>query len=139
MSKINFILRDELDELERVSGDLDSFLERNGVPGDTVFHVHFVIEEMVSNVIKYAFSDSATHEISLEISAGDEGLDIIIEDDGIEFDPLSVPEKKTDLPLHEREIGGLGIHLVRKMVKDMSYVRRGGRNRLCLRIGKLTD
>ncbi len=130
MNKLDVVLKNSLEELQRATGEIDAFLEQIGASGETVFNVHFVVEEMLSNVIKYAFKDSSQHEILLEITSEKKDLRIVIEDDGMEFNPLSVPEKKTDLPLQEREIGGLGIHLVRKIARDMTYLRRNGRNRL---------
>lgn len=130
MNKLSIILKNESAELQKVSREAEVFLGKNGVPEEGVFTVLIVLEEMLSNVIKYAFKDSASHEISLEISFEREKLEISIEDDGSEFNPLSVPEKKTDIPLHEREIGGLGIHLVKNMVQNMSYCRKNGKNHL---------
>ncbi|HCE44758.1 MAG TPA: ATP-binding protein [Lentisphaeria bacterium] len=131
--KINF--RNELAELQKVSGQVEGFLGRNGIPQDSIYSVQLVLEEMISNVMKYAFNDSCSHDIFLEISVENKKLGIIVEDDGIEFNPLSAPEKKTDAPIHEREIGGLGIHLVKNMVQDMSYCRRDGKNHLEMVIG----
>ena len=119
-----------MEELQRISEGVELFLENKGISEDVVFTVHLVLEEMLSNVIKYAFKDFANHDIALGISVEKKKLKISIEDGGVEFNPLSVPEKKTDAPIHEREIGGLGIHLVRKMVQNMSYCRRNGKNHL---------
>ncbi len=51
-----------------------------------------------------------------------------ITDEGVPFNPLSAATPETNLPLVEREIGGLGIHLVRKLVDDVSYQRRIDKN-----------
>jgi serine/threonine-protein kinase RsbW len=130
MKSFNIIFRNDLAELQKACDGVEGFLRTNAVPDDAVFTVHLILEEMLSNVIKYAFKDTASHDISLEISAEKEKLKIIIEDDGTGFNPISAPEKKTDAPLHEREIGGLGIHLVKNMVQDMSYCRKNGKNHL---------
>jgi len=130
MKNLNIIFKNDLEELHRVSNGVEVFLEKKGIPDDTVFTVHLALEEMLSNVIKYAFKDFACHDISLGISIEKKKLKITIEDGGVEFNPLSVPEKKTDAPIHEREVGGLGIHLVKSMVQDMSYCRKNGKNHL---------
>ena len=58
---------------------------------------------------------------------------LTVTDDGHPFDPREVPEPDIQLPVEERPVGGLGIHLLRKMSDRMEYGREGGRNRLCLR------
>jgi len=135
MKRLNIIFRNELAELQNISGQVEDFLVQNGIQQDSIYTVQLVLEEMISNVIKYAFKDSSAHEISLEISLEDKKLGIIVEDDGIGFNPLSVPEQKTDTPIQEREIGGLGIHLVKNMVQEMSYSRKNGKNHLEMTIG----
>jgi anti-sigma regulatory factor (Ser/Thr protein kinase) len=57
---------------------------------------------------------------------------VAIEDDGIPFNPLEKETPDTDLPLEERKIGGLGIHLVRNLMDKVSYQRRVDKNRLTL-------
>ena len=63
---------------------------------------------------------------------GDE-LTIRVEDDGRAFDPLQAPPPDLDLPLEERPVGGLGIHIVRSVMDAVEYQRRGGRNVLTMR------
>ncbi len=134
MKSLNIVFKNDLAELQRVYEGVDSFLETEQIPEETVFTVHLSLEEMISNIIKYGFDDAASHDISLQISAQGKKLKIVIEDDGIEFNPVSVPEKDTQIPLHEKKIGGLGIHLVKNMVQDISYSRKNGKNHLELTI-----
>jgi anti-sigma regulatory factor (Ser/Thr protein kinase) len=61
-----------------------------------------------------------------------ERLIVTITDDGVPFNPLSMAAPRTDLALEDREIGGMGIHLVRNLVDDVSYHRRIDRNVLTL-------
>jgi anti-sigma regulatory factor (Ser/Thr protein kinase) len=90
------------------------------------------IEELVTNCIKYGYDDSAEHtiEVELKLSAGE--LVLTVTDDGHPFNPLELPEPDTSLPMEERPIGGLGIHLLRKISDRMDYARTEGRNRLTL-------
>ena len=55
-------------------------------------------------------------------------LMVTVSDDGVAFNPLAVPPPDTTLPLEERELGGLGIHLVRNLTDEATYGRLGGRN-----------
>jgi serine/threonine-protein kinase RsbW len=56
-----------------------------------------------------------------------------VEDDGQPFNPLEAPEVDTTKPLEERTIGGLGIHLVRKLMDGLDYQRQGDRNLLTMK------
>jgi len=94
---------------------------------------NLAIEELVTNSIKYAYDDANEHiiEIELKLSAGE--LVLIVTDDGHPFNPLEVPEPDTTLPVEDRTIGGLGIHLLRRMSDRMEYARVESRNQLTLR------
>ena len=91
---------------------------------------HLALEEILSNVIRHGYAEPGKHEISVCIRVGDGRVDLQVEDDGREFDPLSAPEVDLDVPLEERRVGGLGIHLLRKMASEIRYLREDGRNRL---------
>ena len=56
-----------------------------------------------------------------------------VEDDGQPFNPLEAPEADTTKPLEERTIGGLGIHLARKLIDGLEYQRQEGKNLLLLK------
>lgn len=98
-------------------------------------HTHFarlVIDEVVSNCVKYGYSDSSEHHIEIELGHDGENILVAVIDDGHPFNPLEHPEPDTSLPIEERPIGGLGIHLLRKMADRIEYERSNGRNRLTL-------
>ena len=57
---------------------------------------------------------------------------LTVTDDGHPFNPLEAPEPKTDLPIEDRPIGGLGIHLLRELSDGMTYERRNGRNQVTI-------
>ena len=106
--------------------------ERNVSPAAD-YLASLAIEELVTNCIKYGYDDKNEHviEIELKLSAGEEVLTVT--DDGHPFNPLELPAPDTNLPVEDRPIGGLGIHLLRKMSDRMDYARTDGKNRLTLR------
>jgi len=80
-----------------------------------------------------AYRDNREHNIEVRMAAlVGKRLTVTITDDGVPFNPLSVEAPDTDLSLEDREVGGLGIHLVRNLVDDVSYHRRIGKNVLTL-------
>ncbi len=85
-----------------------------------------------NNVISYGFNDEQRHfiDISLELTAN--SLTVSITDDGVPFNPLAEAAPDTTLSIEDRQIGGLGIHIVINMVDDISYQRTADKNVLTL-------
>lgn len=128
MAVLSLSLRNDFDELSNLAEQVTTFLETNGVSAEAVFAANLAIEELVTNIIKYGYDDEAAHEIQLDLTLKDSVLAIEIRDDGHEFNPFDRPEPDTTLPAAERDIGGLGIHFVRKMLDSCLYERRDGMN-----------
>ena len=96
--------------------------------------LNMALDDLLNNVVQYAFpNDPTEHHIEVEGDVRDECVVLTISDDGIPFNPLSVAPPDLSLLLHEREIGGLGIHLVRSMFDEVTYHRNVGRNVLTVK------
>jgi anti-sigma regulatory factor (Ser/Thr protein kinase) len=95
------------------------------------------IEEMVTNVIKYAYADNRKHLIHIQVSVTRDHVTLVFEDDGRPFDPTKYPPTDIDHLVESRQVGGLGIELVRRMCEKMSYARVGNLNRVTLQIRRL--
>ena len=121
-------------DLGRVTEAAVRFLEKHGAGNQAVYAAHLSIEELVTNIIKYGYDDTASHEILLRLEVCPRIILLRLEDDGHEFNPLAAPTPDVDLPVAQRVPGGLGIHLVRNMVGEIQYQRSGGRNRLTITI-----
>ncbi len=91
------------------------------------------LEEMATNVIKYAFDGKNEQAFDISIVFGGKIITLVLEDNGREFNPLTA-RRPEDLPVEERAVGGVGIYLVAKMAKSISYVRRDDRNILTIEI-----
>lgn len=95
------------------------------------FQVAF--DELLTNIVDYGHSDDEDHAIEVRLKLDDSALQAEVIDGGAAFDPLTdsaAPD--LDLTIDDRPIGGLGIHLVRTLMDDISYRRDNGRNRLLL-------
>jgi anti-sigma regulatory factor (Ser/Thr protein kinase) len=123
-----------LPDLGRVTEEAVGFLEAGGAEAEAVYVANLVIEEMVTNTLKFGYSDGAVHDILLRLELLPQRLLLTLEDDAHEFNPLNAPEPDIHLPAEQREPGGLGIHLVRKFAEEIRYERRDGRNRLVVAI-----
>lgn len=120
----------DLSELEQVTEEALAFAEQFEMSAAAGYSLRLSIEEIATNILKYAYEDTAPHRILLRAEMLQEQIHLSLEDDGREFDPLTVPEPNTDLPVEERNVGGLGIHLIRKFALRTHYQRLNGRNRL---------
>ena len=133
-AKLTLNIERSHDELGRITDAVDDLGHREDWSNDLLFRVHLVLEELVLNIIDYGFDDGKDdHELEVILISEDDNLTIEITDDGIPFDPLhdaKIPD--TDAPLEDRPIGGLGVHLVRTMMVEVSYRREDGKNHLTL-------
>lgn len=111
---------------------LDSFLVEAAndyqFDGRLLMDIKLVLEEMVTNIILYAYPGETGKEISISLTCENRQLKISITDSGIPFNPLEKPEPDLTLPLEERPIGGLGIYLAKQLMTEMKYNRSEGKN-----------
>ncbi|MDE3118083.1 MAG: ATP-binding protein [Nitrospirota bacterium] len=126
-------LHNRLSELERVGEVVESFGETHRLPPKVVHAVTLCVDEVVTNIIGYAYADQADHRITLRLSLQADELAAEVEDDGKPFNPLDAPEPDLSLPLEERPIGGLGVHFVRKLMDGVEYRREQGKNLLVMK------
>ena len=125
-------IRNSLDAMRAANDEGIAWLQSKqvGVAGE--FFVNLVVDELVTNCIKYAYSDTHEHVIDVELQIADGDLTVTVVDDGQPFNPLTIPEPDTSVAIEDRPLGGLGIHLLRKLSDRMTYERRGNQNRVVL-------
>ena len=86
------------------------------------------LTEWVTNIISYGFSDAREHWIDVRLAIAANQVQAEIEDDGREFNPMAHPHVDTGAPLETRPVGGLGIHMMKKLMDSVEYRRHTGRN-----------
>ena len=119
-------------ELLRLAAVVEEFAERENWPEELVFKVNLVLEELVLNIMTHG-SHEGLDEIVVVVTSNDDLVSIEITDNGLAFDPLTdAPEPEILASIADRHVGGLGVHLVRKMMSHVSYQRDQGRNRLTM-------
>ena len=132
-SALNLVLKNDLSELPRIAEEIEAHGEGREWPMKWILNVNLSLDELITNVISYGYEDSGEHEIRVTLTERDGALEVVLEDDGVAFDPLSeAPEPDLGASVEERRIGGLGVHFVKSLMDEVSYERRGGRNRLTL-------
>ncbi len=127
------ILDCDLAAVERLGEWLGEFCERNGVSGPIGSELNLALEEIVINVIQHGRPESPEGAIRVSLRLADGDIVASVEDRGAPFNPLLAPEPDLSAGLEQRDLGGLGIHLVRRLVSSLEYERREGQNCLTFR------
>jgi len=120
------------DAVASANADAGQWLEENHVAPAATMLANLAVEELVTNCIKYGYDDRGEHFIDVEMQISDGRLVLHFSDDGRAFNPLEAPEPDFSLPIEDRPIGGLGLHLLRSMADSVTYERRDGLNRVTL-------
>jgi serine/threonine-protein kinase RsbW len=129
---LDVTLANRLDEVGRIIDLVEAFAVEHRLGDDIAYAFSLGLDEVVSNVVKYAYDDSSHHDIAVTLRLGGGWLRAEVRDDGRAFDPLQAPAPDLDAPIEERPIGGLGIHIVRAMMDAVEYRRENGQNVLAL-------
>lgn len=130
---LQFKLQNRLSELERLSRYLQDFGERHGLPPKCIFEINFALEEILSNIIAYAYCDDKPHWIKIRLSLEGDTLTIRVKDDGRFFNLSQALPPEIHCPLDQRRIGGLGIFFIRKFMDRIVYERQQDTNILTLK------
>jgi serine/threonine-protein kinase RsbW len=119
-------------EVARVNAAFAEFADAHGLPASVRRSMHVVLDELLQNIIAYGFGGrrggGGGGEVTVEAELRADRVCVTLTDDGRPFDPFGMAAPDTALPVEERRIGGLGIHLVRRMMDEVSYHRRADRN-----------
>ena len=121
-------LANDFDGLAGLADRVERFGAEQGLPANVVNAINVALDEAVSNAINHGYDAGVRGEIAVRLRRGADRVEVEVEDDGRPFDPLQVPPPDLSLPLEQRPIGGLGIHLIRNMMDEVSYARHDGRN-----------
>jgi serine/threonine-protein kinase RsbW len=127
-------IKNDMSELEGLYAAINQFLEAHETPHRSGYAVNLAVEELVVNIIRYAFVDDDVHQV--DVGIGIFGQQIVVEfrDEGIPFDPREAPPH--DVDAEDLNVGGLGISLVLDMVDELKYRRENDANhvRVCIHI-----
>ena len=131
--KYSFELKNDLSELEALYQLLNKFGQAAGLTEACITDVNICLDELFTNIVSYGFEDDLEHIIQVTMNLDNQVLTLSIEDDGIPFNPLEKKDPEVPADLIDVRIGGLGIHIVRKLMDDIRYNRKQGRNKLTLK------
>ena len=137
MPSISLRLQTEREELLRLADAVERFGTEQGLSQDDLINVHLVLDEVVSNVIRHGHTVDGQGRVDVALALDGHELRIDVMDNGIPFDPLARPATNLNLPIEQRPVGGLGIHIVKTLSETIAYHREDDRNHLSvtMRVG----
>ena len=118
--------------IDLVLEEFAGFSERLSLPKKAASDLFLVLDEVLSNKLKYAWEDRNLHRLLIEIRLRNGEVELFFEDDGKPFDIVSWGDPDVNQPLPQKPIGGLGVFLVKKLTDGQRYERKSGMNRLWL-------
>ena len=129
-----FKVNAKVEELDNVNDFIDEKLSGLDVDSKIKTQIAIAVEEIFVNISNYSYEKS-DGDVIIDVEVNEETLDLEISfiDEGIKFDPLNAENPDTTLTVDERNIGGLGIFMVKKLVDEVSYRYQDNKNILTLK------
>ena len=131
--KRSITLPNNVEEIPQLASFTDEVCEALELEMSLTMSLNLALEEAVVNVMSYAYPAGTRGNVNIEAEADEEWLKFVISDNGKPFDPTAKEEVDTTLSAEERPIGGLGIHLVRKIMDSINYEYVDDKNVLTLK------
>ena len=125
-------IRNQIGELERVARFIEEIGEEQGLDMELQMNLNLVMEEMVSNIIFYAYPEGSDATIDIVAECDGKELTFVLSDQGRAFDPTMKKDADINVNPAERDLGGMGIYIVKNIMNDLSYQRLQGKNLLTM-------
>ncbi|HNT26305.1 MAG TPA: ATP-binding protein [Anaerolineales bacterium] len=103
-----------------------------GLDEAQTYAVQLAVDEAATNIVEHAYGGEGRGSFSITCKVTAEGLKVVLKDGGAPFDPSSVPEPVTGVPLEELKSRGLGVFLIRQMMDEVTYQFGPDGNKLTL-------
>lgn len=126
-------VENDLSEVERANNVLRELWVNLALPEHFEAPVTLCVEEVLSNVIRHGCAPGQGCDIQVRYEILDGGIEVEVSDNAPAFDPLSLPPPDLNAPIEQRKAGGLGVFLVRKIMDEVHYEYRNGRNHFVFR------
>jgi anti-sigma regulatory factor (Ser/Thr protein kinase) len=131
--ELRFTLKNRLAEIASLGERLGEFAAGHQLTPSVLYDLNLALEEAVTNIISHGYSDHREHEILVRIRVESGEVIAELKDDARAFNPLTAPEADVTTPLDEKTAGGLGIHLMRKLMDGIEYQRLEDGNLLIMK------
>lgn len=122
------------ENIQVITAFVDEQLEQYDCPMKAQAQIDIAIDELFGNIVRYAYHpEIGSATVQVEVTKEPLAVVITFIDQGKPYDPLAKEDPNVTLSAEEREIGGLGIYIVKKSMTDITYEYKDGRNILKIR------
>lgn len=129
---INKKIDNDIFQIENIASEIVQMGSKYHLNENLINTFQLVFDELLSNVIQYAYSDNSKHQIAVRVYV-DSYFTAIIEHDGKAFDPKNAPKPDLTSPVAERKIGGLGVYLVDNLINEVRYLNKSNKQLIILK------
>jgi len=126
--KHTFKIQNTFNEIELLCAEINDIAQDDNFSEQLIFCLNVCLEEMLTNIVKYAYEAEGKHEIEVCLEIKNKIITLKIIDDGHEFNPLEHKTPNIHSDIRHRKIGGIGIFLTCKMSNQMTYKRKHNKN-----------
>lgn len=128
MNRLELSFDNNVEALAEAVAKASAFLAQHAASVQSIYQFEVVLEELGTNVIRYAFDDLRRHELELVLTVGLTQLTVRLSDNGIAFDPRATTPKADPKSIAATSIGGRGLEMVKRMTAHLDWERLEGRN-----------
>ena len=123
-----------IDNIEPVTAFVNAQLEALGCPMKAQMQIDIAIDELFGNIAHYAYNpDVGSATVRVEVTQSPLAVIITFIDGGVPYDPLAASDPDITLSAEERQLGGLGIYMVKKSMDEITYEYKDGKNILSIK------
>lgn len=131
-SERHLLIHNDIQQIPQLADFVETIAEEKHLDHSLTLSLNLALEEAVTNVIMYAYPEGTDGLVDIEAIIREHSLSFVISDSGKAFDPTAQPDADTSLSAENRQVGGLGIYLVRNIMDNVSYERNSGKNILTM-------
>ena len=121
VSENQLIVSGDFKNLAKIGGFIDQAAIRAGLDDRAAYAIQLAVDEACANIIEHAYGGEGRGQIHLTYRLREDGLQVIIYDQGTPFDPSQIPEPDIQAPLSERSSRGMGLFFIRKLVDSFEF------------------
>ena len=131
-SERHLLIHNDIQQIPQLADFVETIAAEKHIDHSLTLSLNLALEEAVTNVIMYAYPEGTDGLVDIEAIIREHSLSFVISDSGQAFDPTDQPDADISQSVEERQVGGLGIYLVRSIMDNVSYERSGGKNILSM-------
>ena len=125
-------ITNQRDQVDTVRKFFDDYSKENKLTEKTGHDIQMALDELLTNIVNYGYEDSDEHKIDVRFGINDDAVRVEIIDDSKPYNILEQENPDISLSVEDKPIGGLGIFLIKKLMSNVDYYTKEGKNHLVM-------